>query len=319
MSEKDKNNKDNGIILNIESKVIGYLGKKVIDDIESSLEGFIPGKEKKESTKDQNNENKDKSVLSGIDDKLTDFLGQNAVSDIESTLNKLDPTAEKKIDLQKTDNNEKDYDNKENKDNSIVSDIDDKITKFFGKKTINDLESSLDSLIPVEDSEHDSIGNLDSKLDDFLSGKINFGIDDEEHKNHDIKTEVKNNEQKTITQPELNSKQITQRSPEQTAEDIQKLKIEKELQAIKERIKPSPKKVEMTEKTSTMQVKSDSEVEKKFIDRELDDALTALKSKYKDKNQKNKQADNKDIDTESVTDKEMDTSLQEFLKKMDKN
>ena len=121
----DKEKKD--ILSNLDSKIIKYIGKKVIEDVESQIDDFIPDKDKKE---DQNKTQKDE-IASNITNEKTNI----------------------------------DANNNDQEEKSVVKSIDDKLGEVIGKDTANEIEEDLLSLMPGHIDNVDDLGSkLDSFL-----------------------------------------------------------------------------------------------------------------------------------------------------------
>lgn len=200
-------------------------------------------------------------------------------------------------------NNEAVGDQKDENNNlggGLISELDSKLADFLGSAVVNDIESSLDNLI---NEQNNPIESLDTKLDSFLAGKYSF----------EDATGYKKNTQKESQQ----QNEPTTSTKDFDTEKLRKIQIEKDLLAIKNLIKPSGSTEQKAE--PVIESKSDHQVEKKFKDKEIDDALAALKAKtsgLKTVQQKETRAEAPD---KQITDTDRDKSLQEFLKKMDKS
>jgi hypothetical protein len=220
-----------------------------------------------------------------------------------------------------------------NEKKELIKEIDDKLENLIEEEKqsiMDEMESSVNNYLDeLEDKDH--VNKLGSKLDDFLSGKMSFGMEAEEVKASEEQQNTQQ-KQKTLTDSKkANETASTEEVHKQTRDmekDLLKLKIEKDLEALKQLVKPSgmPQKAQEEaaqvsnieqEAPAIVHVK-DKDVEKKFRDREIDDALAALKAKSQRKSQP--QPDDKPADQplDPVSDEDLNSSLNDFLKKMDK-
>lgn len=250
VSMTDKDKKD--ILSNLDSKIVKYIGKKIMEDVESQIDDLLPNKE---TSKEDNNIKKTEII-----DKSTQQENPNK-------------------------------DNKEEikEEKSIIASMDDKLDELIGKNTSQEIEEDLLSFIP---GHVDNVDDLGSKLDSFLTETNHYGIEHEENTTR----EARDTEQKFTNQ-----------------------KMEAELERLKQNLKTGNKNVEKKQTTNKdpKPEKTDKAVEKKFKDKEIDDALAALKAKCSIKKE---QSESKTIQKEDIkiSNEEIDTSLQDLLKNLDK-
>lgn len=245
-----------------------------------------------------------KDILSDLDSKIVNYIGKKVLKDVESKINDLlppqnntkeeiDPKIEETTELTPSQKYEKpETENETKEEKGIISSIDNKLNELIGKNTADELEEDLLSFIPGHINDVDDLG---SKLDNFLTETNHFGIESEEI----TSKETQNTEKKFTTQ-----------------------KIEDDLQRLKQNIISGSNTIEQNiqiNKASENKI-TDHIVEKKFKDKEIEDALAALKSKcgtqMKQPNENLSQKENKtDL---NVSNDEIDSSLQNLLKNLDK-
>lgn len=131
----DKEKKD--LLSDLDSKIVKYIGKQVIKDVESQINDLLP-------PKDEINKENELQKKVNIDTNLE----------------------------QESNNPETNKELKEEK--SLVSSIDNKLNELIGKDTVSEIEEDLLSFIP---GHIDNVNDLGSKLDNFLTETNHFGIE----------------------------------------------------------------------------------------------------------------------------------------------
>jgi hypothetical protein len=207
-----------------------------------------------------------------------------------------------------------------NEKKELSKDIANKIDNYIEEEKqsiLTELESSIESYLDNIEN-NDYVSKLDAKLDEFLSGKMPFNIDD----NDDEQTKSISPENKT-PKKENQSDNANQKTPEMLLKD----KIERDLAALKQLVKPSsssnlqniPEKDTSikTEKKHQTYSSDSKRLEKKFKDKEIDQALAALKQKYSGKKNQETHSEEPINNPEPIRDTDLNDSLNDFLKKLD--
>lgn len=210
---------------------------------------------------------------------------------------------------------------KENENKEIIKDLDHSLENVLGQELVNDIHDAIDCFKAEKEN---SIDDLDKRLNDFLSNDFTITEETNEQKTEDKAPKAGVTHEKPDKQSEANDKQC---SPKESREEletrIKNKKIEADLAALKELIKPTSNfsqenNKNICEKEHLTTEQADEKIEKEFTKKDIDNALQQLKAKSSGiKNLPEQKKTEKEEKEVIISDEQIDSSLQDFLKKMD--
>lgn len=214
------------------------------------------------------------------------------------------------------DDNEKPRDNKD-----LMKDLDKSIENFLGKELINDINEAIDCF---EADKKNAFDDLDDRLNAFLS--CNYDLEEKSDNKSSISQPVKAGKETpqgiSSCQSEF-SENASAESEEEKEKKLRDLKIESDLKALKELVKSDTSSKKNNEPLSSENSvltgkEADKHVEKQFTNKEIENALQELKAKSSGSKITTGSVESQKDDSRAIiTDHELDSSLKDFLKKID--